>query len=240
MKLEWAEVGAALAWVAGGVSATYGVVKAFTDGRELITDFIERRKPEYRDGYKVRSTIDKTVIRTDRTESIRLRTVRTYRRMTSLRMDRQPEIVPQGAGGRRARISNYYAFPGRASLTPDGFFQIDLMEDEALSAHDDHSVVLGYVMEESKDALFTPPGVIVEPPVGSDCLVIEVHFPPNCILSLDVRNRFEARVYSKDATNKETDLAADVISPDRTWIRARIQKPPQHCQICLDWQWQCA
>lgn len=93
MNVEWAEVGDAAGLVAAGVSAVYGALKAFLEGRDFITDLREKRKPAYRDGYKVTFTIDKTVIKEDLTECIRMRTVRAYRTVSSLRMDHWPEIV---------------------------------------------------------------------------------------------------------------------------------------------------
>lgn len=241
MKIEWAEIGTGLGWLAAGVSFLYGIFKGFTDVSSLIDDLRDRRNPEYRDGYKVKSTIDKTVIKDDLTESIRLRTVRAYRRVPSLRIDHRPEVVGPDGTKRPATVSSYYAFPGRARETDDGKYQIDLMEDEALKARRDYPVVLGYVMQEKRDVLFNPPWVSVEPPVGSESLVIEVHFPPRCLVSLDVKNKPETRVYSKDPnTKEENDIPAEVISPDRTWIRARINKPPQKREIFLEWRWRCA
>lgn len=115
------------------------------------------------------------------------------------------------------------------------------MDDEVLSARKDHSVVLGYIIQENRDVLFTPPGVIVTPPVGSERLVIEVHFPDHWLLCLGVNDQPEIHLYARNpATKKETDITtAGVICPDRKWIRARINKPPQNCEICLDWRWEC-
>jgi hypothetical protein len=161
-------------------------------------------------------------------------------------MDHQPVIVRPGQPNAKARISNYYAVPGRATLTPDDMFQIDLMDDEVLSAHEDHSVVLGYIMEEPRTVLFDPPGVSVEPPVGSDCLVIEVHFQ-DCVLAKNIDGKPQVRFYARDPhTRQETvfqwpSKRVDVRwnEFDLNWIRAKITKPPQGREICLDWKWQC-
>ena len=64
------------------------------------------------------------------------------------------------------------------------------MVDEELLAHQDHSVVLNYIMEETRDVLFTPPEIILVPPVGSEFAVIEVHFPGRR-LTLDVHRKPE-------------------------------------------------
>ncbi len=75
--------------------------------------------------------------------------------MALLKIDPQPIIVDED-GQRLATISNHYPMPGRATLSQDEKFQIDLMADEELRAHKDHSVVLGYILEETRDVLFIP------------------------------------------------------------------------------------
>jgi len=165
--------------------------------------------------------------------------------VTSLKIDHQPVISPAHGPERLAVISNYYAMPGRATRTDDEMFQINLLEDEALSEHKDHSIVLGYIIEEPRDELFTPPGVVLFPPAGSDFAVIEVHFP-GWRLSLDVKDKPEVRFYLKDPKTKaETDIPwpseqADLTFPeqDRDWIRAWVKKPSQGSEICLFWAWQ--
>jgi hypothetical protein len=245
MKIDWAQVSTAVGSVAGGVAAIYGALKGYTDGRNVISDWLAIR-PHGASGFTVRATISKTVIHTDRTEFIRLRTVRAHQRVNSLKIDHVPIIVAQDGKEQKAKMSNYYAMPGRATLSDDEMFHIGLLDDEALRAHADHSVVLGYIMEETRDVLFTPPGVALVPPVGSDYAVIEVHFP-GCHLSLDIAGKPAIRLYSKDINTKaETDIAwgpskqANVAFPehDPDWIRARINEPPQDSEIWLDWQWQ--
>jgi len=242
MKVDWAQISSTGGLVAGGVASVYGALKGYTEGRNFVTDWIESRRDS--SGFKVRATISKTVIRNDRTEYIKLRTVRANRRVTSLKIDHLPIIVQQDGREVPATISNYYAMPGRATLGIDEMFQVNLLEDEALRAHKDHSVVLGYIMEEVRDVLFTPPGVVLFPPVGSDYAVIEVHFP-GWHLSLDIKQKAAIRFYSKDpTTKKETDIPwpskrANVTFPehDRDWIRARVNEPPQDSEICLFWEW---
>jgi len=244
MKVDWTQIGTVAGSVSGGVAAIYGAIKGYTDGRNVVNDWIEGRQDP--SGFKVRTTISKTVIRLDRTEYIRLRTVRAHKRVASLKIDHWPIVVPENGKERKATLSNYYAMPGRATISPDENFQIDLLDDEALRAHRDHSIVLGYIMEETRDVLFTPPGVSLVPPVGSDYAVIEVHFP-GCQLSVDIKHKADIRFYSKHSTTKkETDFVwpseqATVTFPeyDLDWIRARVNKPPQDSEICLDWHWHC-
>jgi len=238
------KLGPLVGYVVAGASAVYGAVKAYVEGSGVISDWWERRHNPA--GYKIKTTLDKSVIRTDRTECIRLRTVRANRKVSFLKMDHQPVIIRPGLPDVKAKISNYYALPGRATLTMDDMFQIDLMDDEILSAHEDHSVVLGYIMEEPRAVLFTPPGVIVEPPVGSDCLVIEVHFP-GCVLAKNMDGTPQVKFYARDPRTKQETVfrwpskRADVKwnEFDLNWIRAKITKPPRDREICLDWQWQC-
>ncbi|MGO9274301.1 MAG: hypothetical protein ACLQOO_29380 [Terriglobia bacterium] len=238
------KVGPIIGYVVAGASAVYGGVKAYIEGSGIISDWRERRHNPA--GYQVKSTIDKSVIREERTETIRLRAIRANRRVDALAIDHMPTIVRKDMTEKAAAISNYYAVPGRVTLTQDEMFRIDLMADEEFSAHNDHSVVLGYIMEERRDVLFDPPGVIVQPPVGSDFLVVEVHFP-GCVLSKNPAGQPSIRIYSKDPNTKaENDFPwpsdrVDVRWPPQelNWIRVKIKKPPQGREICLDWQWQC-
>ena len=245
MKVEWVQISGVAGSVAGGVAAIYGAVKGYADGTNLVKDWIEgRRDPR---GFRVRTTICKVVIKDDRTEFIKLRTVRANRKVASLKIDHVPIVVQLDGSKQLAAISDDYAVPGRARLINDGeMLQIDLMADEELRAHKDHSVVLGYIMNETRDVLFTPPEVCLLPPVGSDFAVIEVHFP-GWLLSLDAHGKADVQFYSKHSkTEKKTIIPwpsnqADVTFAefDRTWIRAWVKKPQQDSEICLFWAWKC-
>jgi len=241
MKADWAQIGSTLGLVAGGVSAAYGAIKAFFEGRSFVSDWIDRRRDP--SGFRVKSTICKVVIREDRSEFIKLRTVRANRKVSSLRIDHRPVIVGPDGKERFAVESNHYAVPGRATKT-DGMFQIDFMTDEELQAHQDYSVVLGYIMEERRTALFDPPEVILLPPVGSDLAVIEVHFEGHR-LATDPAGKPAIRLYTKDPkTKEEMDIPlqpqkADVTvgDTDLDWIRARVHKPAPDVEIRLLWSW---
>ncbi len=242
VAFDWGVIGKVAGGVAGGVSAVYGVFKGFMDGRAVIGDMFDRGK--YHDGYRVKATVCKVVIRAERTEYMRLRTLRANRKVISLRIDHQPVIQKDNGAKRLAVLSNCYSMPGRLTLSPDdNMFHIELMDDEALRAHKDHPVVLGYIMEETEEELFTPPGVSIVPPVGSDYAVIEVRFPAGYLLSLDANGNPVTRFYSKHSKTKaETPIPskhADVqfAKYDRNWIRARVEKPPQDSEVRLDWEW---
>jgi hypothetical protein len=235
MKLDWAQVGTALGTIAGGVAAIYGALKGYTDGRTAISDWLASR-PKDASGFAVNATVSKVLIWPDRTEFIKLRTVRAHRRVASLRIDPVPTTDPQN---RKATVSNLYSVPGRASVSPDEMLQIDLLPDEELTAHKDHSVVLGYTMEETRDVLFTPPGVSLVPPVGSDYAVIEAHFEGRRLSTNGIRF-YSRHIETKAEANIEwPSEKANVTFPahDPDWIRARINKPPQDSEIHLDWQW---
>ncbi len=243
------QLASSIGYTLGVASALYGLIKGYVGGRDIVTDWIDRWKNP--GGYAVRATINKTIIREERTEFIKLRTVRAHRRLESLTIDHRPMIVRHDGTEQPAVISNCSSVPGRTTLTPDAMIRINLEEDEQLSAHKDHSVFLAYTFDHKLHDLFVPPGVIVQPPVGSEFVVIEVQFPENRRLLLDIERNPQIRLYARNRTTE----ASTTLWPSRpgagrrlvevhsdplnfNWLRARIAKPPQDSDIHLDWQWE--
>lgn len=227
----------------------YAATKAYFDAADFMEDLRDRQRGKR---YRVRTTILQAIIDENQTEMVKLRTLRVHRELTGLVLDPAPKIVGvTGGPGKLARITRLYSVPGRPRDNPAHKLEIDLMEEEALSPRKDHAVVLGYVMNEKLDDLFTPPGVVAEQPVGSDRLVIEVYLPQTWRLERDVNGQAKFEVYTTDSKGAKV---ADLPQPKQArveygnydfgdgrgsidWVRAIIRKPPREFDINLDWHW---
>ena len=136
---------------------------------------------------------------------------------------------------------------------------INFEPEERPKPHRSHAVALAYTIDENLDALYTPPGLIVDDPVGRDLLVVEIHFPPTHSLQgvgedpkvtlsarkvgatdwtqipVPVRNRFRR----PRRTFVEAYPSFDFLGTGRPtdWLRLTIVKPPKNSQVQVEWEW---
>lgn len=226
----------------------YGAIKAAFEIPDFVKDWKDRLQHKK---YRVKTSILKFIVDEDKTQLIKLRTVRAHEKLDRLVLDPVPVYGPGAIiVDRGARHANDYSVPGRTSVVPwegKNKFQIDFMTDEQLAPRSDHSILLSYVLDEKVDVLFKPPEVQAIQPVGSERLVIEVYFPPKWKLKPN-----STRVSTVNPTTGEEGGALAesrvTVQPYRfdfsdgrgeiDWIRAVIRKPPQDYDISLKWDWE--
>jgi hypothetical protein len=245
----------ALGSAIAAVPFLYGLVKGYLDGRKYLTDILARLRDV---DYAVQATIFKVIVRPNSTETVKLRTIRVYRRLRHLEIDPVPTLFDEEHRPiRPCQFREFYSVPGRASVTPNGMLAIDFMDDEALEAHRDHSIVLGYEINESIDVIFKPPGIRARSPVGSELLIMEVHFPAGYplkrhdgkpdieLVSIDRDGNDESRIpvplnkwwgrpRRVDVTGGRYDFGGSEGETD--WLRVSVTKPPTDRHIRLRWQ----
>src|SRR6266446_974209 len=160
--------------------AAYGAIKAALEVPDFVKDWKDRWQHKK---YRVKMTLLKVIVDEDKTQLIKLRTVRAHEKLDRLVLDPIPVFGPGAlAADHLARHENDYSVPGRTSVVPyegKNRFQIDFMTDEQLAPRSDHSILLSYTLKEQIDDLFQPCEVQAIQPVGLERLVIEVYFPPN-------------------------------------------------------------
>jgi hypothetical protein len=247
--------------VSGAATGTYGVVKGGLEALRVLEDLRERLAKK---NFEVKTTHYKTVIRTDSTDVVKLRTIRFHKRVDKIAIDRRPRLNATS----EIKLLEFYSVPGRAAFDPHGNFEITFTEDECPPAHSERPIVLGFTIAGKSDVLFADqntdsqwpdPGVRARDPVGSDLLVMEVHFPRGFKVS-KANNQPLVWVHSvaeKDGAKKQLSSASRfafwarprkvtvipgdhdfTLSGDRTeFIRVTIEKPPKGLHIHLSWKW---
>jgi hypothetical protein len=247
--------------ISGGATSAYGFFKGGLEVLRVSDDFKERLASK---DFEVKATNYKTVIGPDSTDVVKLRTIRFHKKVNKIAVDRRPHLNSTT----EINIREFYSVPGRAEFDPHGNFEINFRDDEEPRAHSERSVVLGYKMAEKLEVLFPDqgldpqwpdPGVRVRDPVGSDLLVIEVHFPrgfqllkPNndpliwvhsitrdgakSELKNPSRLAVLPRPRSVSVSSGSHDFARSGIQTD--FVRVAILKPPKGVGIHVSWKWQ--
>jgi hypothetical protein len=222
----------------------YAVFRGTQELREIIADQIGKVK---RRKYRVKWTVVKDIIREDHTETIKLRQLRVYNETEILSIDTAPYVVETRAA---SKASNFYAIPGRADISPAGKIDIRFLEDEKLRPYRNHSVLLGYTIEETITELYGDPGILAKQPVGKDYLVYEAHFPKGWHVE-QTAGIPKIVVYTKrgdDCPREYVDPTKYHVTGSRfdfgdglgkvDWLRVTIPKPPQQHDISVEWIWQ--
>lgn len=228
------------------VALPYVVYNASKEIRHWLSDYIRifRKKD-----HQVRTTLLKYMIYENRTEAVKLRRVRAHRKISTLSIDPMPTVIHENDEEHRARLETHYSVPGMSVRTEGNKLQILLEKDEELKAHNDHSVMVGYIIKGSPSELFREPGVLVTQPVGSERLVVKVHFPPgwNYLRLEDSKAKIE--VYTEKTPglkdhvpDKQLSIKGDSFDfgderGETDWFRATISRPPQDADIHVKWHW---
>src|SRR5208282_390219 len=247
--------------VSGAATGTYGVVKGGLEALRVLDDLRERVAKK---NFEVKTTHYKTVIRPDSTDVVKLRTIRFHKKVDRIAIDRRPRLNATTP----IKVLEFYSVPGRAEFDDEGNFEITFREDEQPGAHSERPVVLGFTIDVKANVLFADqntdpqwpdPGVRVRDPVGSDLLVMEVHFPPEFRLlkagnkplvwvhsvansgekkELNSASRFAlwARPRKVSVISGVHDFSRSGIATE--FIRVTIEKPPKGLHIHLSWKWQ--
>jgi hypothetical protein len=238
--------------VAAAATGVYGVVKGGLEALRVLDDFRERVAKK---NFEVKSTHYKTIIGAESTDVVKLRTIRFHRKVDKIAIDRRPRLNATDA----IKLLEFYSVPGRAEFGDQENFEITFREDEEPRAHSERPVVLGFTIEGKADVLFADPGVRARDPVGSDLLVMEVHFPRGFrLLKPDNRPLVWVHSVAENVPKKELKSAlwfalwarprkVSVMHGDQDFtrsgirtdfIRVMIEKPPKGLHIHLSWQWQ--
>jgi hypothetical protein len=247
--------------VSGAATSTYGVVKGGLEALRVLDDFHERLANK---NFEVKTTHYKTVIGADSTDVVKLRTIRFHRNVDRIAIDRRPRLNATTP----IKVLEFYSVPGRAEFDEEGNFEITFREDERPRAHSERPVVLGFTIhgkanelyaDQNPNAEWPDPGVRARDPVGSDLLVMEVHFPREFkLLEANGEPLVWVHGVAKDGAKKKLNSASrfalwarprkvSVISGvhDFTrsgiataYLRVTIEKPPIGLHIHLSWQWQ--
>jgi hypothetical protein len=191
------------------------------------------------------------VIGEEETQITKLRSVRAYKKVSSLRLDKVPLSGP-GATDKdtKADFPSYYSIPGRTREISEGegskenVLEISFDKHEELTRGRDHAVLLSYVIKGALDELYNPPFLKARQPAGSDRLVIEAYFPR----SMKLIDKSPKAYTINSKTNEKTDIKQKDIKYARLdlhdnrgeadFIRATINRPPQDREIWLAWEWE--
>jgi len=235
----------------GFVLAARGAVKAFAEIPDYLTDWWDQFHER---AFRVKTTTMKVIISENQTQVVKLRTVRAHEKLDRLVLDPVPVFGPGPANkDQRAPLNaSQYSVPGRSSVTPwenRNRFQISLLPDEVLAAHEDHPVVLSFIMDQAIDVLFDTTFFEAVQPVGRDLLIMEIYFPSSrklkpgpakCgqVFPVDANGTLGAELADSKAhvaAYRSVDFHDGRGEID--FIRAIIHEPPQDCNIRLQWEW---
>jgi|SRR5579862_567646 len=249
--------------LSASAASAYTVLKGGAEALRVGDDLRQRFASNE---FEVKTTHYKTVIRAEETDVVKLRTIRFHQKVNQISIDRRPHKD----GNELISLVDFYSVPGRAEFGLDENFDINFGEEERPRAHSQSSVVLGFTMRgkphelypSSNTGPFKDPGVRPRAPVGSDLLVVEVHFPPEFKLQKSAQGPL-VWVHSvsreNNAIQKLTDASRLAFwkrprkvttvtgSHDFTrsgtlsdYIRVTITKPPQGVDIHVSWKWEIA
>jgi hypothetical protein len=228
------------------VALPYVTYKASQEIRDIMGDYVGRFKKH---DYKVRTTLLKYMIYENRTETVKLRRIRAYRRISTLSLDPMPTIIEGKNPEQRARVESHYSVPGRSVRTPKNELQILLERDEELKAHNDHPIMISYIVSGSPAEFFREPGILVTQPVGSERLVVKVYFPPDWRYLRHAGNKAKIEVFTLDSNetrhyvpDKQLSVEGDYFDfgdkrGETDWFRVTINRPPQTADVYVEWQW---
>jgi hypothetical protein len=187
---------------------------------------------------------------------IKLRKVRVFKKQTLLdEFDYVPEVYDPAHPNdvRPARIKGLYSIPGTAQDNPENYIAVRLSgDDEAFLPLRDHNVVVGYVMTEKIDDLFSPgpPQLMARAPAGYELLVIEVHLPPSMQFKRDQNSGApKAKTFTNEPNQARAEIPAKIkryihdFNDGRgqvEWVRAVVKKLPKkgNADIVFEWEWE--
>lgn len=224
----------------------YALYKASQEVREMLSDYIGRWKEN---DYKVRTTLVKYMIYENRTETVKLRRLRAHRKISTLSIDPMPAVLKDKNQEQRVRVESHYAIPGKSVRTESNKLQILLDGNEELKAHNDHPIMICYIIKGSPAEFFRDPGVLMTQPVGSERLVVKVYFPPGWHYLRGEDNKAKIEVYTEKPKGVKHHVPKKQVSVDgdsfdfgdkrgeTDWFRVTIKRPPQDADVFVIWQW---
>lgn len=224
----------------------YALYKASQELREMLGDYIGRLKEH---DFKVRTTLVKYMIYENRTETVKLRRIRAHRKISTLSIDPMPAVIKDKNQEQRVRVESHYSVPGKSVRTEGNKLRILLENDEELKAHNDHPIMISYIIKGSPAEFFREPGVLMTQPVGKERLVVKVYFPPGWHYLRGEDNKAEIEVYTEKPKGVKHNVPKKRVSVDgdsfdfgdkrgeTDWFRVTINRPPQDADVFIVWQW---
>jgi hypothetical protein len=118
----------------------------------------------------------------DSSELIKRRVIRALQNVSEIRIDRIPTYSGKAdPDGRRSPLRQQcFSMPGVA-LRRGEYYQVDLADDQVFKAKADHTYITSIKFLESLNKIHDnakKDGIEFDPPLGTEEVVAEVHFPP--------------------------------------------------------------
>lgn len=240
-----------IALVLAVLAALVAGLKFYFDLRGLMEDIKNRFTGKEKS--QVRRTIVKTIAKDNQTQTIKLHTLRVFQDMDFIENDPSPQILDED-DTRFVKISDRFSIPGRVIETPERKLRIDFKKDEKPKARQDYTYVSSHIANETMQDMWGEPGIVISQPVGRDSLVVEFFCPPRWRYRRNGNGKPLIKVYTMkvlDSVREEDrqyvpderisidgeSFAFDSAEGPIDWFRVTVKKPPQDCDINVDWVW---
>ena len=231
-------------------AAWVSLLKFYFDIRDLFGDLRGRFGNKE---YKVKRTILKVIAKNDQTQFIKLRTLRVFKDLNILDIDRTPELKDQDEQG-YLDVSDGLSIPGVVRETHTHQLKVDFRTDERPKAREDYTYVTSYVIKGTMQDLWGEPGIIATKPVGSESLTVEFFCAPRWCFKRNSCGKPEIKAYyylqeDERPPKDKVDIPSNRIFPDGDsyvfdktegpidWIRVIVKKPPKNSSVHIDWDW---